>query len=180
MASRSGGGRTPARNVEVKARVADPAALRARVVVLATAAPVVIGQHDTFFVVSHGRLKLRRFDDGSGELIFYERDDTTGPKTSRYSRSPCPDAAGMEAVLARGLGVRGVVDKRRELFMIGRTRVHLDEVRGLGHFVELEVVLADDEPATEGEREAHHLLATLGVPENARLAPAYIDLLERR
>lgn len=170
---------TPARNVEIKARVADPAALRARVASLATAPPVILGQRDTFFTVARGRLKLRRFDDGSGELIFYERDDTTGPKTSTYSKSPCPDATGMEALLARTLGVRGVVEKRRELFMIGRTRVHLDDVRGLGHFVELEVVLGASEPAADGEREARALLATLGVPAAALLAPAYIDLLER-
>jgi hypothetical protein len=59
-----------ARNVEIKARVADPAALRARVAPLATAPAVVIGQRDTFFTVTRGRLKLRRFDDGTGELIF--------------------------------------------------------------------------------------------------------------
>ena len=170
---------TAARNVEIKARVADPATLRTRVARAATAPPVIIGQRDTFFAVARGRLKLRRFDDGSGELIFYERADTTGPTTSIYSRSACPDATGMEAVLARALGVRGVVEKRRELFMIGRTRVHLDDVRGLGHFVELEVVLDPSEPAADGEREAHALLATLGVPAPALLAPAYIDLLER-
>ena len=183
----------PSRNVEIKARVADPVALRARVLALAGATggvegnpariplpTIIIGQRDTFFTVTHGRLKLRHFDDGSGELIFYERDDTTGPKTSRYSKSPCPDAAEMERVLARALGVRGVVDKRRELFMIGRTRVHLDEVRGLGHFLELEVVLADAEPEADGEREAHDLLAKLGVPAASLVAPAYIDVLETR
>ena len=174
---------SPARNVEVKARVADPAALRARVAALASVGsppvtPVLIGQHDTFFNVARGRLKLRRLDDGTGQLIFYERDDTTGPKTSAYSTSPCPDAAAMEALLARALGVRGVVDKRRELFMIGRTRVHLDDVRGLGHFLELEVVLGESEPAADGEREAHDLLVKLAVPASALLAPAYIDLLD--
>ena len=170
---------TPARNVEIKARVADLAALRTRVAALATAPPVTIDQRDTFFDVARGRLKLRRFGDGTGELVFYEREDTTGPKTSAYSRSPCPDAAALEAVLARALGVRGLIEKRRELFMVGRTRVHLDDVRGLGHFLELEVVLADGEPTTTGEREAHDLLAALDVPASALLAPAYIDLLER-
>jgi adenylate cyclase len=169
---------TPSRNVEIKARVADPAALRARVAALATAPPVWIGQRDTFFAVPRGRLKLRRFDDGTGRLIFYERDDTTGPKTSFYSMSTCPDAREMEAVLTRALGVRGIVEKRRELFMIGRTRVHLDDVRGLGHFLELEVVLREGEPAADGDREAHDLMVKLGVPAAALVAPAYIDLLD--
>src|SRR5882672_7928354 len=99
---------TPARNVEIKARVADPAALRARVAARATAPPTVLGQTDTFFTIARGRLKLRRFDDGTGELIFYERDDTPGPKTSWYSKAACPDARGMEHVLSRAVGVRGV------------------------------------------------------------------------
>jgi predicted adenylyl cyclase CyaB len=168
---------TPARNVEIKARVADPAALRARVVRLATAGPISIGQRDTFFTVARGRLKLRRFDDGTAELIFYERDDTRGPRTSAYSIARCPDAAAMATVLARALGVRGIVQKRRELFMAGRTRMHLDDVRGLGHFLELEVVLDDGEPAAHGEREAHDLLDKLGVDASALIATAYIDLL---
>jgi len=176
---------TPARNVEIKARVADPAALRARVAALAAVTgggpvPTIIGQRDTFFSVARGRLKLRRFDDGAGELIFYERDDTRGPKTSAYSIASCPDAAAMEAVLDRALGVRGIVEKRRELFMAGRTRIHLDNVRGLGHFLELEVVLADGESAADGEREAADLLDKLGVDGAALVAPAYIDLLEAR
>lgn len=175
---------TPARNVEIKARVADLAALRARVAALVEASPsrlplpTIIGQRDTFFTVTRGRLKLRRFDDGAGELIFYERDDTRGPKTSAYSIAACPDAAALEAVLARALGVRGIVEKRRELLMVGRTRIHLDDVRGLGHFLELEVVLADGEPVADGEREAHDLLDKLGVDAPALVAAAYIDLLE--
>jgi adenylate cyclase class IV len=64
--------------------------------------------------------------------------------------------------------------------MVGRTRVHLDEVRDLGHFLELEVVLRDGEAAADGEREAHALLAALVIPPDALLAPAYIDLLEAR
>jgi len=172
---------TPARNVEIKARVADPAALRARVAALAGIRGVQerpFGQRDTFFVVARGRLKLRRFDDGTGELIFYERDDVRGPRTSAYSIAPCPDAAAMESVLTRALGVRGIVEKRRELFMAGRTRIHLDAVRGLGHFLELEVVLAHGESAADGEREARDLLDQLGVDGAALVASAYIDLLE--
>ena len=56
--------------------------------------------------------------------------------------------------LAGVLKTRGVVTKRREVFLIGRTRVHLDDVKGLGTFVELEVVLGDDEPPGNGAGEA--------------------------
>jgi predicted adenylyl cyclase CyaB len=77
------------------------------------------------------------------------------------------------------MSVRGTVTKRREVFLIGRTRVHLDRVEDLGCFVELEVVLAPGEPVDEGHREVHNLLCALEVPERAPVAGAYIDLLEK-
>jgi predicted adenylyl cyclase CyaB len=168
-----------ARNVEIKARVADPAALRARVAARATAPPVALAQTDTFFDVPRGRLKLRDFGDGSGELIAYERPDVPGPKASAYERVGCADPAALASVLGRALGVRGRVVKRREVFVLGRTRIHLDDVAGLGSFLEIEVVLADGEPLEQGEREARALLAALDVPAASLLAPAYIDLLEQ-
>jgi adenylate cyclase class IV len=167
-----------ARNVEIKARVDDVAALRARVASRTSAPPATLQQTDTFFVVRAGRLKLRDFGDGSGELIFYERPDRLGPKQSSYSRVGCAEPAALTALLGAALGVRGVVEKRREVFLLGRTRIHLDEVRGLGRFMEIEVVLEDGESAADGERVAQALLAELEIPAAALLAPAYIDLLE--
>ena len=82
-----------ARNVEIKARVADAAALRERIAKLAESPPERLAQRDTFFVVPRGRLKLRQCGDGSGELIFYERGDQQGPKTSEYTRVACADSA---------------------------------------------------------------------------------------
>jgi adenylate cyclase class IV len=168
-----------ARNVEIKARVADLDALRARVAHRAVEPPALLEQTDTFFVVPSGRLKLRQLGDGAGELIFYERPDRPGPKASSYTRVACPDAAALGVVLGQALGVRGVVDKRREVFRLGRARIHLDDVRGLGSFLEIEVVLADGEAVEDGEREAEALLADLHVPAAALLGPAYIDLLDR-
>jgi predicted adenylyl cyclase CyaB len=74
--------------------------------------------------------------------------------------------------------VRGVVKKQREVFIIGRTRVHLDQVEHLGCFVELEVVLRSGEPVERGDREAQILMQALEIPEPALVAEAYIDLLE--
>jgi len=64
------------------------------------------------------------------------------------------------------------------VFLVGRTRVHRDDVRGLGTFIELEVVLRDGEPIAAGEHEARELLAALQITDTDLLAPAYIDLLE--
>lgn len=171
-----------ARNIEIKASVPDLARVRSRVSAVATSPVEFIEQTDTFFVPGgdRGRLKVREFADGSGELIAYSRPDQTGPKTSTYLRSPCQDASLLVAALAAALPIRAVVRKRRELWLVGRTRVHLDEVERLGTFVELEVVLADDESTEVGDREAHALLALLDISPSALIAVAYVDLLEGR
>jgi adenylate cyclase class IV len=82
-----------ARNVEVKARIDSVEALLPRARALADAEAVVIAQDDTFFACAHGRLKLRDFGDGTGELIHYRRADATGPKLSDYVRAPACGAA---------------------------------------------------------------------------------------
>jgi adenylate cyclase class IV len=167
-----------ARNIEIKARIADLTAIRTKAAELASDPPQVLHQADTFFVVPEGRLKVRAFVDGSGELISYDRANQQGPKESIYTVAPCPDAEALATALGRVLPVRGVVKKRREVFLVGRTRVHLDEVERLGSFVELEVVLESEEAVERGHREAHELLVALQIPERALISDAYIDLIE--
>ena len=165
------------RNIEIKARVADPQGLAERAGGLADSGPHELVQHDVFFNCRHGRLKLRCFADGSGELIAYQRADASGPKTSHYRLVPCDEPASVAAALSSALGVLGEVRKKRILWLAGRTRIHLDEVAGLGHFVELEVVLADDEASAEGELEAARLMSALGIDRSSLVAEAYVDLL---
>lgn len=165
------------RNVEIKARVADPARLRRAAEALATAAPVEIAQDDTFFRGATGRLKLRAFADGTGELIHYRRADAHGPKTSHYEIVPVPSADALRTTLADAYGTVGRVRKRRVLLMCGRTRIHLDDVAGLGHFLELEVVLTDGEAEERGRAEARALMERFGVTDADLVDRAYVDLL---
>src|SRR5713101_6441952 len=143
-----------ASNVEIKARVTDAATMRPRLESLGTSAPEELVQVDTFYNVPTGRLKLREFANGTGELIYYERPDAVGPNVSSYFRAPSSDPASLRDVLARSLGVRATVRKRRDVFLIGQTRIHLDEVEGLGSFIEFEVVLCDGQSVADGERVA--------------------------
>lgn len=166
------------RNVEIKARVDGLGAVRERVEALADEGPVVLSQEDTFFVCPKGRLKLRKTQGRSGELIYYQRPDSPGPKESQYTICRLSDPAEIESLLAQAYGVRGVVTKRRALYRVGQTRVHLDEVDGLGAFVELEVVLDPDQGVSEGMEAAFKLMDQLDVPRTSLVAGAYIDLLE--
>ena len=169
-----------ARNIEIKAAVADAQALRTRVAELADDGPWLIEQHDIFFHCANGRLKLRRFGNGEGELIFYRRPDASGPKACEYERNAVADPDAMRRLLEMANGLRGEVIKTRTLFMAGRTRIHLDHVAGLGDYMELEVVLGADEPIGTGHDEAEQLMRELGIDDSALVEGAYIDLIERQ
>lgn len=166
------------RNVEIKAKVADLAGVRRIVEGLADSGPMELEQEDTFFVCPRGRLKLRRFAGCfEAELIYYERPESSGPKESRYIVHPTADAEGLREVLAAAFDVRGVVRKRRAVYLVGQTRVHLDEVEGLGAFVELEVVLHAEQSASDGVTIARELMEKLGISAGQLIDRAYIDLL---
>lgn len=166
-----------ARNLEIKARVGDLNLLRAAVLRVATSGPQMLAQRDTFYHTAKGRLKLREFADSSAELIYYERPDQRGPKKSTYTRTPVPDPASMRELLERLHGARAVVCKQREVFLVDNTRIHLDQVDGLGSFVEFEVVLGPDETESEGEQLAAGLMKRLGIQGEDLIEDAYVDLL---
>jgi predicted adenylyl cyclase CyaB len=169
------------RNVEIKARIPSVAALLPRAQALAGGAePQRLDQDDSFFACAQGRLKLRRFADGSGELIAYQRADAAGPRTSDYLRVPLADPDAMHQALARTLGSAGRVHKQRWLLKVGATRIHLDEVQGLGSFLELEVVLQPGQTEAQGQAVAQQLMAALGVAPQDLVAMAYVDLLRQR
>jgi predicted adenylyl cyclase CyaB len=166
-----------ARNVEIKAVVKDFADVVAALAGLSASEPIHLQQEDTFFRCARGRLKLRKLSEARGELIHYHRPDDAGPKTSQYIIVPTTEPDRLRDALAAACGTLGVVRKHRTVRMVGRTRVHLDTVEGLGTFVELEVVLGDTEPADPAVAEAHQLMAALGIAQSQLVRGAYIDLL---
>lgn len=168
------------RNVEIKARINTIESVTSMAAALANEGPFEIAQDDTFFRCDAGRLKLREFSTGSGELIFYRRENQHGPKESFYLRSPTSDPKTLREALSLAYGQVGRVLKQRTLFLVGRTRVHIDRVEALGHFLELEVVLADDEPIEVGVREAEQIMAKLGVESTQLVETAYVDLFAQQ
>jgi len=166
-----------ARNVEIKARIGSIEALLPRARALADGDVQRLVQDDTFFRVPHGRLKLREVGDGRAELIHYQRPDTPEAKLSNYVRSPVSVPTSMRDALERALGAIGRVRKQRLLLMAGATRIHLDQVQGLGEFIELEVVLRDDQSEADGVSIAERLMRELGLAAAPRIAGAYLDLI---
>ena len=168
-----------ATNIEIKARARDPERLRALAEAISDTPPRVISQRDVFFFTPQGRLKLRILAPNQAYLVYYERVDASGPRPSNYYVSDTGDPQSMEHMLSAALGVRGQVHKVRTFYMVGHTRIHLDKVEGLGHFVELEAVLGPDQTAQEGRAMVDDLMERLEIHEQDLIDVAYIDLLER-
>jgi adenylate cyclase class IV len=168
------------RNVEIKAHIDSVEALISLAGAIADRGPMEISQDDTFFRCDSGRLKLRAFPDGSGELIYYRRANQRDPKESFYVLSPTSAPDSLRESLSLAYGQVGRVRKHRTLFIAGRTRIHLDKVEHLGHFLELEVVLADHENSAVGMREAQEHMEKLHIERHRLIDDAYIDLLARR
>jgi predicted adenylyl cyclase CyaB len=168
-----------ARNIEIKAYIDSIQTTLPKALALASAAPIQIYQDDTFFQCSNGRLKLRMFDPANGELIFYRRANQAGPRESFYLVTPTSEPNTLRDVLSAGQGVIGRVIKNRTLIMCGRARIHLDRVEGLGEFLEVEVVLDDDESPENGIAEALLLMNDLGISQTQLIEDAYVDMLAR-
>ncbi len=164
-------------NIEIKARIRNRAMALRVAHELSGGEPTELRQADVFYRVARGRLKLRTFGDGTGELIFYERPDKPGPKTSVYRVVKTEDPQGIHYLLSESLGEVGRVDKVRRVFLVGRTRIHLDDVDGVGAFLELEVVMAEGEAEYVAEDEARDLMTKLGVKPQDLIEGAYLDLL---
>jgi len=168
-------------NIEVKARIRDWERQYAEAERLAGEQATMIEQVDTFFNAPTGHLKLRQFSPESGELIFYQRPDQPGPKLSEYSITATNSPLSLCETLAQAFGVSGELRKRRWLFLSHRwdahTRIHLDEVKGLGRFIELEVVLAPGQAPEEGEEIAERFRAALDIQDDDLIDCAYVDLM---
>lgn len=166
-------------NIEIKARLPDVTATKERVEKISDAPCQVIPQHDTFFNCPGGRLKLRELNPQNGHLVYYIRQDLAGPKHSDYKIFETADPAGLKLILSEAYGVRGEVSKVRRVYMLGQTRIHLDDVSGLGNFIELEVVLQPGQTDAEGQAIAMDLMHQLGIREADLIETAYMDMLEQ-
>jgi predicted adenylyl cyclase CyaB len=169
-----------ATNIEIKAHVRDPKRLYLLAEGISDTPAEVIRQRDVFFRTARGRFKLRTTSPDHGYLVYYERANESGPRPSEYHLSETRDPASLEQLLTKAFGVRGMVIKVRTLFIAGHTRIHLDQVEGLGHFCELEVVLSEQQSATEGQAIAEDLMRRLDIHEQDLVDVAYMDLLEQR
>ena len=168
-----------AENIEIKARAGDFNRQKTIAETLSKLPGEQIWQEDTFFKISKGRLKLRIFDSGSGELIYYMRADSSGPKVSNYEISVINEPESLKNILTSSLGIHGIIKKQRTLYKIGFTRIHFDQVMDLGNFIELEYVLQDNTGNNEALQTIRNLMEKLEIQDNHLINTAYIDMVPK-
>lgn len=134
-------------------------------------------QVDVYFNVPNGRLKLRK-GNIENSLIGYQREDVAGSKQSNVHLFKTEPGTPLEEILTTTLGVKVVVDKQRDIYFIGNVKFHVDEVQGLGSFVEVEAIDLEGNIGREKlQQQCNQYKALLGVRDEDLLAKSYSDLL---
>ncbi len=167
----------PSRNVELKARDADPARSIEACESLGAESRGVLVQRDTYFHAPQGRLKMREEEGAKPHLISYARPDRAEPRASRYRIVEVERPDQLKAALAESLGVKAVVAKRRQLFLWREVRIHLDQVEGLGSFIELEAVAPPSSDLAPEHQKAQELRAAFEIADEDLIGVSYCDLM---
>lgn len=163
------------KNLEIKIKLKESQSLPS---LSFAAAKGVLHQKDTYFMLGKYRLKIREEQDRYS-LIFYNRADKSETRESKYTilflSRPFVSIVknGLDVVLGRKV----VVTKKRDLFIFGSTRIHLDKVSELGTFIELETVVSDDSKTSSCKEEHFWVKERLGLEDFEVVPFSYSDLL---
>ncbi|WP_336513870.1 class IV adenylate cyclase [Pollutibacter soli] len=164
-------------NIEIKARSNNTSFIRNYLLKQQADHPGIDHQTDTYFDVPHGRMKLR---EGNIEnaLIHYHRENKSGPKASHVILYPTDPSKKLKEMLISALNVKAIVKKKREIYFIDNVKFHIDEVDGLGSFIEIEAI---DQRGTIGqqklEQQCKFYMSEFRIEEKDLVTVSYSDLL---
>ncbi len=134
----------------------------------------VLKQKDIYYKIPSGLLKLR-IQNGEFYLIKYLRDENTLTRWSNYEILEIK-SDNAENFLKTLFDIEVVVEKERRFFLYKHTRVHLDRVKALGDFLELETVI-DGISERQGEEEFAEVVKLLNLDLETQLKTSYRTLL---
>jgi adenylate cyclase class 2 len=164
-------------NVEIKARCANTLAIRKWLLSHGADFKGTDEQIDTYFKIADGRLKLRQ-GNIENSLIHYQRPNQAGPKDSQVTMCHVEDGAELKKVLRKALGVLVEVKKKREIYFIENVKFHIDQVPGLGSFVEIEAIDTDGSIGkTRLLAQCDDYILKLGIEQSDLLHDSYSDML---
>lgn len=164
-------------NIEIKAHCPNPEQVKALLEAKKADFKGIDHQIDTYFSAAKGRLKLRQ-GNIENTLIHYQRENQAGPKQSDVNLYHPQNTAALKAVLDNALESLVVVDKLRAIYFIDNVKFHVDEVKNLGHFVEIEAI---DRDGTLGiaqlKTQCEYYMQYLNITSDALVERSYSDLL---
>ncbi|MEZ4948613.1 MAG: class IV adenylate cyclase [Saprospiraceae bacterium] len=163
--------------IEIKAKCSDQN--RIRTILKENNARFVGLDHqiDTYFNVNHGRLKLRQ-GNIENTLIHYHRPNQKGPKLSKVLLYKPNPEQNLKQLLTAANGVLVEVDKKREIYFIDNVKFHLDVVKGLGTFVEIEAIDLDETLGLDKiQQQCDHYMNLFSIQEHDLIQVSYSDLL---
>jgi predicted adenylyl cyclase CyaB len=167
-------------NIEIKAKTSQAGLVRSMLMDQKASFMGTDLQTDTYFNVAHGRLKLR---EGTIEqnLIWYNRADEKGPKHSSFQLIDARNMPGIKELLTAALGIKVVVAKSREIFYIDNVKFHIDQVQGLGSFIEIEAGNLHDPSLSVVtlQEQCSRYMGLFGIQAEDLLDCSYSDLLLR-
>jgi len=166
-------------NIEIKARTYHSAIIRQWLLDHNGEFKGIDEQSDTYFTVAHGRLKLRE-GNIENNLIYYERKNQAGPKQSDFNLLPVETPAALKDLLSAALGIKVVVKKKREIYYIDNVKFHIDQIEGLGEFVEIEASnKSKDLPIEQLRGQCDFYMRAFGIRDEDLIDVSYSDMLER-
>ena len=114
-------------------------------------------------------------------LIFYDRENRSGPKQSNVVLQTLSPDSSMRELLSKALGVLVAVDKKREIYFIDNVKFHIDDVKGLGTFVEIEAIDSDGSIGKKTLlKQCREYLRLFRIPEKDLVSVSYSDLLLKK
>jgi adenylate cyclase, class 2 len=166
-------------NIEIKAKCSNQEKIREILKSKKADFKGLDHQIDTYFKVNNGRLKLR---EGNIEksLVYYEREDKKGIKQSNIILCPYTDQR-LKQILEKSFGILCVVDKSREIYFIDNVKFHVDNVKGLGTFIEIEAISSDGKIKIEKLKEqCEYYKKLFSVKDSDLIDVSYSDLLIKK
>ena len=164
-------------NIEIKAKCSNQKEIREILKSHSVEFKGVDNQIDTYFKTNFGRLKLRE-GNIENNLIFYDREDNSGPKQSDIILFKFDPNSHLKELLTKTLGILVIVDKKREIYFINNVKFHLDFIENLGTFVEIEAI--DKDGTIEKEKlleQCNFYLDLFKIPKENLLSNSYSDML---
>lgn len=164
-------------NVEIKAKCSEPKFIQDTLMELGADYLGCDHQVDTYFNCEKGRLK-HRAGNIENSLIFYSRPDQAGPKHSDIAFSKVKKESNISDVLKAAYGVKAIVDKKRHIYFIDNVKFHVDEVQGLGSFMEIEAIDESTEiPLSKLQEQCEHYMSVLKIKDSDLITQSYSDLI---